>query len=386
MAPDLLRQTFTVQGMTADSGLRRQHRLEDLSLRGPQGSRTHGRGRTPRPRGGRRFLRSPGRLPGRRATRSSTSATTPSMATTSHRLKVTLKNGDIYYYYLDPETFLEVRMESVQFIRGAVQESVIECGSYKLVAGVYFRSRSKPAASRIPANRSKITFDKIEANVPLDPRRVQDARRRAARSSDMTRSPSHAACSLVPALFAPGARPLRCRHHLRPARAQYRLRADERPDRRRRRRQRERTAHRLRRSASGGVWKSVNGGTTFKPVFDNPAVAVHRRHRHRPHESQKRLGGHRRELGAQQRLHRRRHLQVHRRRRELDQRRPARIPSASPRSWSIPRTATPSTPAPPGTSGTTATSAASTRPPTAARPGARCWPAPTRSTGCGMLA
>src|SRR5471030_508971 len=25
-------------------------------------------------------------------------------------------------------------------------------------------------------------------------------------------------------------------------------------------------------SASGGVWKSVNGGTTFKPVFDNPAV------------------------------------------------------------------------------------------------------------------
>src|SRR5450755_3117435 len=25
-------------------------------------------------------------------------------------------------------------------------------------------------------------------------------------------------------------------------------------------------------SASGGVWKSVNGGTTFKPVFDNPTV------------------------------------------------------------------------------------------------------------------
>src|SRR5471030_1997159 len=25
-------------------------------------------------------------------------------------------------------------------------------------------------------------------------------------------------------------------------------------------------------SASGGVWKSVNGGTSFKPVFDNPAV------------------------------------------------------------------------------------------------------------------
>src|SRR5438874_479389 len=25
-------------------------------------------------------------------------------------------------------------------------------------------------------------------------------------------------------------------------------------------------------AASGGVWKSVNGGSTFKPVFDNPDV------------------------------------------------------------------------------------------------------------------
>src|SRR5260370_8023146 len=25
-------------------------------------------------------------------------------------------------------------------------------------------------------------------------------------------------------------------------------------------------------SASGGVWKSVNAGTSFKPVFDNPSV------------------------------------------------------------------------------------------------------------------
>src|SRR2546429_3369100 len=26
-------------------------------------------------------------------------------------------------------------------------------------------------------------------------------------------------------------------------------------------------------SASGGVWKSVNGGTTFKPVFETPPLA-----------------------------------------------------------------------------------------------------------------
>ena len=86
-----------------------------------------------------------------------------------YRLKVTLKNGDIYYYYLDPETFLEVRMERVQFIRGAVKESVIECGSYKLVAGVYFPFTVEASSKQNPGAQSKVTFDKIEANVPIDP-------------------------------------------------------------------------------------------------------------------------------------------------------------------------------------------------------------------------
>jgi hypothetical protein len=85
-----------------------------------------------------------------------------------YRLKVTLKNGDIYYYYLDPETFLEVRMEKVRFIRGAVHESVIECGSYKLVAGVYMPFTYETGSKQNP-DRSKITYDKIEPNVAVDP-------------------------------------------------------------------------------------------------------------------------------------------------------------------------------------------------------------------------
>src|SRR6202162_5501727 len=54
------------------------------------------------------------------------------------RLRVTLKNGDIIYYYLDPDTYLEIRKEVQQFIRGSVRESVIELGSYKPVAGVMY--------------------------------------------------------------------------------------------------------------------------------------------------------------------------------------------------------------------------------------------------------
>ena len=85
-----------------------------------------------------------------------------------YRLKVTLKNGDIYYYYLDPETFLEVRMERVQFIHGAVRETVVECGSYKLVAGVYMPFTYEVGSKQNP-ERSKITYDRIEPNVTLDP-------------------------------------------------------------------------------------------------------------------------------------------------------------------------------------------------------------------------
>jgi len=39
------------------------------------------------------------------------------------RLKVTLKNGDIIYDYLDPDTFIEIRKEIQQFIRGSVRGS-----------------------------------------------------------------------------------------------------------------------------------------------------------------------------------------------------------------------------------------------------------------------
>jgi hypothetical protein len=84
-----------------------------------------------------------------------------------YRLKVTLKNGDIYYYFLDPDTFLEIRIESQQFIRGSIRERVSEVGSYKLVAGVYYPFSLEVGPKRNPDARSKITFEKIEANVDI---------------------------------------------------------------------------------------------------------------------------------------------------------------------------------------------------------------------------
>jgi hypothetical protein len=83
-----------------------------------------------------------------------------------YRLKVTLKNGDIIYYYLDPDTFLEIRTEKLQFIRGSVQETFSNLGSYKRVGGIYFPFSIERGTKQNPGDVSKITIDKIEANVP----------------------------------------------------------------------------------------------------------------------------------------------------------------------------------------------------------------------------
>src|SRR5882762_8550199 len=85
----------------------------------------------------------------------------------AYKLKVTLKNGDIIYYYLDPDTFLEIRKEGQLFLRGSVQEFVVNLGSYKPVNGVMFPfwSASGPkGADPLP----NTTYERIEVNVPLD--------------------------------------------------------------------------------------------------------------------------------------------------------------------------------------------------------------------------
>jgi outer membrane lipoprotein-sorting protein len=87
----------------------------------------------------------------------------------AYRLKVTLANGDIIYYFLDPDTYLEIRTEKMEFVRGGVHESVTNLGSYKKVDGVYFPFSLEQGSPNQDSNSfAKITFEKIEANVPLD--------------------------------------------------------------------------------------------------------------------------------------------------------------------------------------------------------------------------
>jgi len=84
------------------------------------------------------------------------------------RLKVTLKNGDIIYDYLDPDTFIEIRREIQQFIRGSVRERVESLGSYKPAGGVMFAYAIATGPRNNP-DAETTALQKIEVNVNIDP-------------------------------------------------------------------------------------------------------------------------------------------------------------------------------------------------------------------------
>jgi hypothetical protein len=82
-------------------------------------------------------------------------------------LKVTLKNGDVINYYLDPDTYIEIRTLRQMLVRGSVRETFTNLGSYKKVNGVYFPFSIESGSPRNPGSTQKITLTKIEANVPI---------------------------------------------------------------------------------------------------------------------------------------------------------------------------------------------------------------------------
>jgi outer membrane lipoprotein-sorting protein len=84
------------------------------------------------------------------------------------RLEITLKNGDVLYYLLDPDTYLEIRREAQEFIRGSVKERVTEYGSYTAVNGVMYPFSLAVWPKTDPTLPVTVTIDKVEVNVPLE--------------------------------------------------------------------------------------------------------------------------------------------------------------------------------------------------------------------------
>jgi hypothetical protein len=83
------------------------------------------------------------------------------------KIKLSLKNGDTRYYFLDADSFLEIKMENQTNIRGSVQFTENYYGDYEKVNGLYYPFAFE-GGEKGSATRTKYTVDKIEVNVPLD--------------------------------------------------------------------------------------------------------------------------------------------------------------------------------------------------------------------------
>ena len=87
--------------------------------------------------------------------------------TDAHKLKVTLKNGDVRFVYLDPDYFLEIRTLDQTRIRGAEQEEESDIGEYEQVNGVYIPFSVETGPKGEPKDQ-KISIEKAEANVDVE--------------------------------------------------------------------------------------------------------------------------------------------------------------------------------------------------------------------------
>jgi outer membrane lipoprotein-sorting protein len=90
----------------------------------------------------------------------------------AYKLKLTLKNGDVLYIFLDADQYLEVRSESKTKIRGTDVESESTIGDYKEVGGLMFPHALESGQKGAP-QKMKMTIQKIELNVPLDDARFK---------------------------------------------------------------------------------------------------------------------------------------------------------------------------------------------------------------------
>jgi hypothetical protein len=88
------------------------------------------------------------------------------------KLKLTLKNGDVWNLYLDADQFLEIRVETKTQRNGSEVEGESTIGDYKDVGGLMIPHAMESGQKGSP-QKMKMTIQKVELNVPLDDSRFK---------------------------------------------------------------------------------------------------------------------------------------------------------------------------------------------------------------------
>jgi hypothetical protein len=83
------------------------------------------------------------------------------------KLKITKKDGDVEYHFLDADSYLPVRVEAKRTIRGTEIEGESTLGDYKEAGGFLFPFSIQNGAKGRPEKQS-ISVEKIEVNPSID--------------------------------------------------------------------------------------------------------------------------------------------------------------------------------------------------------------------------
>jgi photosystem II stability/assembly factor-like uncharacterized protein len=199
--------------------------------------------------------------------------TEPVEGTDAWKLKVTLTNGDTRIYFMDTDYAVPIKLETKRIIRGAEREYETTFGDYKAANG-WYQPHSITSGVKGSANMATFVFDRMEANVPMPNAKFvkpgqpvpPDTPMPATNAAPLAEAPRRAESPSLQTvkidsetISGLGAR------NIGSAAMSGRVAALDAV----------REGQRLTvyiGAASGGIWKSVNGGTTYKPVFDKQNV------------------------------------------------------------------------------------------------------------------
>lgn len=87
--------------------------------------------------------------------------------TDAHKLKVTMKNGDVRYYYLDSEYFIPIMVTGSREVRGTVVEFEQILSDYKEVGGLMIPHSMESRPKGAPSGQV-ITISNVELNIDVD--------------------------------------------------------------------------------------------------------------------------------------------------------------------------------------------------------------------------
>src|SRR5216683_6059562 len=190
--------------------------------------------------------------------------------TPAHKLRVALKDGDVQYVFLDPDAFLEIRIVNERRVRGSEQVTEADLGAYGQVAGVWIPTSINQGRKGGPRT-AHFTVEKAEANGTVDDRMFEYPQGTIAReiiAGPEARPPSFEGPP-VPApakvsfdegvISGLGVRNIGSATMSGRVSALAAANIDG------------KTLIYVG-AASGGVWKSQDGGTRFRPVFDKQPV------------------------------------------------------------------------------------------------------------------